>query len=174
MTRRPAGAGSRGADRRQHELEATIRPVVESAGFDLEALTVAAAGRRSVVRVIVDSDNGVSLDDIATISRAISEQLDAGDDGFGSSPYTLEVTSPGVDRPLTEQRHWRRAIGRLVEWTADGTKVQGRVRGVDGDQVTIQTAGGNEQHQRSAISPARVQVEFSKPGAKSAGDEEQS
>lgn len=140
-----------------------MRPVVEQTGFDLEALAVSQAGRRSVLKVVVDSDTGVSLDDIATVSRAVSTALDEGDDGFGSAPYTLEVTSPGVDRPLTEQRHWRRAIGRLVEWADGDRKVQGRVLGVDGDRVTIETEGGTAEHHREAISPARVQVEFSKP-----------
>lgn len=163
MTRRPTGAGSRETDRRQHELEVQVRPVVEGAGFDLEALTVTHAGRRSVVRVIVDSDAGVSLDDIATLSRAVSQELDAGDDGFGSQPYTLEVTSPGVDRPLTDQRHWRRAVGRLVEWVDDGRKVQGRVVKVAGDVVTLDIGGTTREHQRETVSPARVQVEFSKP-----------
>lgn len=163
MTGRAPGTGPRGSDRRQQELEAILRPVVEDAGFDLEALTVSPAGRRSVLRVIVDSDNGVNLDDIAAISRRVSEQLDAGDDGFGSSPYTLEVTSPGVDRPLTEHRHWRRAIGRLVQWQHDGRKTEGRVTAVDGDAVTVHIDGRDEQFRRQHISPARVQVEFNKP-----------
>ena len=167
MTGRPPSAGSRGADRRQQELEVLVRPVVEETGFDLEALTVSQAGRRSVVKVVVDSDHGVSLDDIAAVSRAVSASLDEGDDGFGATPYTLEVTSPGVDRPLTEQRHWRRAVGRLVEWTEDGKKVQARVSNVDGDQITVETASGTAEYHRETISPARVQVEFSKPaGAK--------
>lgn len=163
MTRHHSAAGARSGGGRQTELEARIRPVVEQAGFDLESLVVSQAGRRSVVRVIVDSDDGVSLDDIAAISRAVSAELDEGDDGFGASPYTLEVTSPGVDRPLTEQRHWRRATGRLVEWTADAKKVQGRVRGIEGDLVTVEIAGQTRQLDRAEISPARVQVEFSKP-----------
>lgn len=142
---------------------AKLRPVVEGAGFDLEDLIVSQAGRRSVVRVVIDSDNGVSLDDIATVSRAVSAEMDAGDDGFGSSPYTLEVTSPGVDRPLTEQRHWRRAVGRLVEWSADGKKQQGRVVDVTGETVTLRMGQGHQQLALGKISPARVQVEFSKP-----------
>ena len=163
MTRRPPGAGSRGVERRQQELVQLICPLVEGAGFDLEDLTVTQAGRRSVVRVIVDSDNGVALDDIAAISRVVSTELDSGDDGFGS-PYTLEVTSPGVDRPLTEQRHWRRAVGRLVEWTtAEGKKARGRVSEVDGAAVTLITDRGTEQHDWTSISPARVQVEFNRP-----------
>src|SRR5699024_1886628 len=123
------------------QLEASLRPVIEDAGFDLEALTVSPAGRRSVLRVIVDGDAGVNLDDIASISRQVSAHLDATDDGFGASPYTLEVTSPGVDRPLTEQRHWRRAIGRLVQWQHDGRKTEGRVQSVEDDMLTVQVDG---------------------------------
>src|SRR5688572_11187840 len=95
-------------------LNGWIEPVVGAAGYDLEELVVTPAGRRSVVRVVVDRDEGVTLDDIADVSRAVSEVLDANDDGMGRTPYVLEVTSPGVDRPLTEPRHWRRNTGRLV------------------------------------------------------------
>src|SRR6059058_4887589 len=93
-----------------------LEPVVAGAGYDLEDVTVTAAGRRSVVRVVVDRDGGVDLDAVADISRVLSEALDA-DDVMGEAPYVLEVSSPGVDRPLTQPRHWRRAAGRLVTVT---------------------------------------------------------
>ena len=83
-----------------------IRPVVAAAGMDLEAIRVSAAGRRRLLRVVVDSDGGVSLDDAATISRQLSAALDEVA-VMGDFPYTLEVSSPGVDRPLTDPRHWR-------------------------------------------------------------------
>ena len=83
-------------------LHGWIEPVVGAAGYDLEDLVVTPAGRRSVVRVVVDRDEGVTLDDIAEVSRAVSEVLDQNDDGMGRSPYVLEVTSPGVDRPRSE------------------------------------------------------------------------
>ncbi len=89
-----------------------LAPVVAAAGYDLEDVTVTAAGRRSLVRVIVDADEGVDLDGVADVSRAVSNALDDGDAFAG--PFVLEVSSPGVDRPLTEPRHWRRARGRLV------------------------------------------------------------
>ena len=93
------------------------------------------AGRRSVVRVVVDRDEGVTLDDIAEVSRAVSEVLDRNDDGMGRTPYVLEVTSPGVDRPLTEARHWRRNVGRLVTVAVGPAgrtqEVTGRVTAVD-------------------------------------------
>jgi len=109
-----AVSGSRGThktDPATARLTGWITPVVDGAGYDLEELVVTPAGRRSVVRVVVDRDQGVTLDDIAEVSRAVSEVLDANDDGMGR-PYVLEVTSPGVDRPLTERRHWQRNIGR--------------------------------------------------------------
>ena len=87
--------------------------MVSAAGMDLENIRITATGRRRLLRVMVDADRGVSLDDITLISRALSAELDA-IGAMGETPYTLEVSSPGVDRPLTEPRHWRRASGRLV------------------------------------------------------------
>ena len=85
--------------------------------MDLESIRVTAAGRRRLLRVVVDSDHGVSLDDAAAVSRQLSAALDSVA-VMGDFPYTLEVSSPGVDRPLTDPRHWRRAAGRLVQVTA--------------------------------------------------------
>ena len=81
-----------------------IEPVVQAAGLDLEAVRVTAAGRRRLLRVVVDGDHGVSLDDAATLSRQLSAALDSVA-VMGEFPYTLEVSSPGVDRPLTDPRH---------------------------------------------------------------------
>lgn len=88
-------------------------PVVHALGMDLESVKVTTAGRRRLLRMVVDSDGGVSLDDAALASRELSVKFDASD-VMGDMPYTLEVSSPGVDRPLTEPRHWQRAVGRLV------------------------------------------------------------
>jgi ribosome maturation factor RimP len=111
-----------------------LTPAVQATGLDLEDVTVSPAGRRKVVRVVVDVQEGaggnVSLDDIAGVSRVVSELLDApeGEELLAGS-YTLEVTSPGVDRPLTEARHWRRNVGRLVKaHLGDGSSVTGRVQ----------------------------------------------
>ena len=89
---------------------------VRHAGYDLEDVEVMAAGKKSIVRVIVDSDAGLPLDAIVALTALVSERLDA-EKSFGEAPYTLEVTSPGVGRPLTAPRHWRRARGRKVEAT---------------------------------------------------------
>ena len=94
-------------------LVEVLEPAVTRAGFDLEEVTVQRAGSRSLLRVVVDRDGGVDLDSVAAASKVVGDVLDANGDAM-PGPYVLEVTSPGVDRPLTEPRHWRRAVGRLV------------------------------------------------------------
>ncbi len=140
-----------------------IRPVVAAAGMDLESVRVSAAGRRRLLRVVVDSDRGVSLDDAAAISRELSAALDTVD-VMGDFPYTLEVSSPGVDRPLTDPRHWRRAVGRLVEATvtdagASGS-ICGRVVAADSDGVTLDVEGARRRFGYPALGVGAVQVEF--------------
>ncbi|HET6815974.1 MAG TPA: ribosome maturation factor RimP [Mycobacteriales bacterium] len=142
-----------------------VEPAVASAGYDLEDVTVTAAGRRSVVRVIVDRDAGVDLDAVAEVARVVSDALDA-DDPTGDSPYTLEVSSPGVDRALTEPRHWRRAAGRLVKASVrDAADVTGRVVSTDNSGVTFDVDGAQRDVPYDALGPGKVQVEFSRPGA---------
>src|SRR3954462_8978955 len=176
-------SGSRGIhkpDPATARLTEWIGPVVDGAGYDLEELVVTPAGRRSVVRVVVDRDQGVTLDDIAEVSRAVSEVLDQNDDGMGRTPYVLEVTSPGVDRSLTEHRHWRRNTGRLVTVAAGPAghtaEVTGRVTAVDDSGVTLAVeAPGKPGAKKRPPTPrqvpweelgsGRVQVEFGRPGA---------
>ncbi len=145
--------------------EALLRlldPVVATTGFDLEDVAVTPAGRRRLVRVVVDRDGGVSLDDVADVSRAVSDALDFAD-ALGAAPYVLEVTSPGVDRPLTEQRHWRRARGRLVTAVlADGTSATGRVADVDDAGVTLDQDGVSRLLSWEQVRRGAVQVEFAR------------
>ena len=139
----------------RERVHSALLPVVTAAGFDLEDVAVTAAGRRNVIRVVVDRDGGIDLDAVAEVSRVVSDALD-GTDVAGAAAYTLEVTSPGVDRPLTEPRHWRRAIGRLVV----AGPITGRVTAADDESVTFDV-GGTEQHVPYADLPAgKVQVEF--------------
>ncbi len=147
---------------RLHEL---LEPVVAADGYDLEDVVVTPAGSRRLVRVLVDVDGGITLDDIAGLSRSVSEALDASD-VMGSGPYVLEVSSPGVDHPLTLPRHWRRATGRLVTVTVSGVgPVTARVVGLDGDLVRFTTADGDEvSYDLSLLGKGAVQVEFSRPG----------
>ncbi|RBY79691.1 ribosome maturation factor RimP [Blastococcus sp. TF02A-26] len=165
-------------------LAGWIQPVVDAVGYDLEELVVTPAGRRSVVRVVVDRDEGVTLDDIAEVSRAVSAALDENDGELGRAPYVLEVTSPGVDRPLTEQRHWRRNTGRLVVVAVGPAgrteQVTGRIQevGAEGVTLAVEAAGKPGAKKRpptprhvpwAELGAGRVQVEFGRPGAR--GDE---
>ena len=156
----------------ESRLQAVVSEVTTAAGYDLEELVVRAAGRRRVVRVIIDRDGGVTLDAAAEISRAISERLDdtGDDDPTGNAPYTLEVTSPGVGRPLTLPRHFRRARTRLVVLTSmDGKDVTGHVLGItdSGVKLVQSTRKGISQIEVpfTEIDRARVEVEFSRPPA---------
>ena len=181
-----ATRGTRKPDPASARLAGWIEPVVGAAGYDLEELVVTPAGRRSIVRVVVDRDNGVTLDDVAEVSRAVSAVLDQNYDDLGRSPYVLEVTSPGVDRPLTEHRHWRRNVGRLVTVTVglDGAAEQltGRVLAVDDAGVTLAVeAKGKPGAKKRAPTPrqvpwsqlgdGRVQVEFGRHTDEHASDE---
>lgn len=179
-------AGGSAPDATTTRLTGWLEPPVAAAGYDLEELVVRPAGQRSVVRVVVDRDSGVSLDDVAELSRALSEVLDAQDEALGRSPYVLEVTSPGVDRPLTAPRHWRRNVGRLVSVAAGpaGAREQltGRVLRVadDGVVLAVEKGGTKKGQVRKAVGErtigwaelgeARVQIEFTRPaGHRDAG-----
>jgi ribosome maturation factor RimP len=164
-------AGAHAAQRAR--IASLVEPVVTQAGYDLEELSVTQAGRRSLVRVVVDTDGGISLDDIAAVSRAVSEVLDAADaDGglTGRSPYTLEVTSPGVDRPLTLPRHWARNAGRLVTVTLGGKPVTGRIVAASEESVTLDIGGSPREVSYSEVGQGKVQVEFSKPSKAAAAE----
>jgi ribosome maturation factor RimP len=186
VSTRGAHAGGPAADLVTARLTGWVDPVVTAAGYDLEELIVRPAGQRSVVRVVIDSDEGVSLDDVAELSRALSEVLDAQDEALGRSPYVLEVTSPGVDRPLTLPRHWRRNVGRLISVSVGpagaGEQLTARVLRVDdgGVALAVEKGGTKKGQVRRAVGErtvgwgelgeARVQIEFTRPaGHRDAG-----
>jgi ribosome maturation factor RimP len=141
-------------------------PVVRALGMDLESVKVTSAGRRRLLRIVVDSDHGVNLDDAALASREISAKLDASD-VMGDMPYTLEVSSPGVDRPLTQPRHWQRAVGRLVRVPlseSPSDPVQGRVADADATEVVLEVDGARRRFAYAALGAGMVQIEFDRPG----------
>lgn len=158
------------ASPRDHLMK-LLEPVVAAEGLDLEDVTVTKAGKRRLLRVVVDRDGGVSLDDVAEVSQAVSAALDD-DETMGQAPYTLEVSSPGVDRPLTEPRHWRRAARRLVKAEMrDGTVVEGRVTAADDDGVDLDVAGAVRRLDYQDLARGRVQVEFRRIDDDVDGDE---
>lgn len=143
-------------------IEAALADRLRALGFDIEAIELTPAGKRRVLRIAVDKDGGVTLDDVADATRGINEILDDSD-VMGELPYTLEVTSRGVDRPLTLPRHWRRNAGRLVKVTlVEGGVVTGRIGHSDEERVTLDVEGDERAVAYPDIAKALVQIEFKK------------
>lgn len=140
-------------------LEDAIRPLVAKSNLVLEEVKVRSAGRRQLVQVIVDSEDALDLDEVASISRAIDNLIED-NRLLGDIAFTLEVTSPGIDRPLTENRHWKKNVGRLVEVTpAVGEVFTARIREV-ADGIVSFDDGQNLSV--DAIATAIVQIEFNR------------
>jgi ribosome maturation factor RimP len=151
---------SRTSDR--DNLMGALEPAISAHGFELEDVVITPAGRRRLLRVIVDRDGGVNLDDIAAISTSVSSTLDESD-VMGGLSYVLEVTSPGVDRPLTQPRHWRRALDRLVTVGIAGAGDRtGRVTQVDDDGVVLDVDGTDVRASWPDLGLGRVQIEFNR------------
>jgi ribosome maturation factor RimP len=150
------------------QLQPRLARAVGDIGLELEDLQITPAGRRRLVRVVVDTGDtgdtgGLDLDTVALASRAVSAALDECDDVLGG-PYTLEVTSPGLDRPLTRPRHWRRARLRLVKVRrTDGDELVGRVGGAGEHDVMLLVDGMPRRVRYEEVDRAVVQVEFGRP-----------
>ena len=162
----PATAGASAAQAREHLLD-LLGPLVADAGYDLEDVAVTSAGRRSLVRVTVDADGGIDLDAVAIVSRLVSDALDADSADPRSpralaGPYVLEVSSPGIDRPLTEPRHWRRATGRLVKVDVATSALTGRIVDVADGGVTLDVDGAERQVSWDELGRGKVQIEFNR------------
>ena len=162
---------SRGASPDTERMVGLLEPAVTAMGMDLEDVRITSAGRRRLLRVVVDRDGGISLDDIALVSRELSAALDR-TAAMGEASYTLEVSSPGVARPLTEPKHWRRAIGRLVtaplmessrpatDGRSGSSAVTGRVAGADAQGVRLEVDGEGREFGYSQLGPGRIEIEF--------------
>jgi ribosome maturation factor RimP len=136
------------------------------AGYEIEDVVIDARTRPPRITVIADGDNGLDLDTAATLSRSASALLD-GLDSIGDH-YVLEVSSPGVDRPLTSAKHFRRARGRKVDVVlSDGSQLTGRVGETNEDTVALVVRAGRDWAIREIsvgdVVKAVVQVEFSPP-----------
>lgn len=150
--------------------DALVAPVTAQ-GVDLEDVEVVRAGRRRLVRVSIDTDEGITLDDVAAVTRVVSQALDE-TEVMGDQSYTLEVGSPGVSRPLTQPRHWRRNIGRLVRIVpaTGGEPFEGRIASVSADDpvvITLNAPAGDTEVRQADVARAVIQVELSRPVEKS-------
>ncbi len=160
-------------------IRPTLQEALGSSALVLEDVAVTPAGRRRVVKVLVDRALGeldtvteptapLTLDEVAAATHLVSDALDSSD-LMGEQPYTLEVSSPGVGRPLTEPRHFRRNVGRLVTVQHDGGEVTGRVTSASAGEFTIEVPAAKKVPARTETLPyaqverAVVQVEFARP-----------
>ena len=145
------------------DVEALVRPVVESSGLELWDASFRGEGGRSILRVSVDRDPGVDLDTIAEVSERLSRRLDLED--FGPRGYTLEVSSPGLERPLRTPRHFERSVGRRVKVKTtepiDGSKVhEGALVSADAEAIVIASEGGELRVSYAGIASARTVFEW--------------
>lgn len=149
-------------DQTRDRLAGVLADPLSAVGLDLEAIDLTPAGKRRLLRVAVDKDGGVTLDDIAEATKLVSGLLDESD-AMGAQPYTLEVTSPGVDRPLTHPRHWRRNRGRLVRVSGqDGSTVTGRITDSDDDAASLDVDGAARRVAFADVAKAKVQIELNR------------
>ena len=141
---------------KKEDISAAITPALEALGFYLEDVTITSAGRRSMLTVIVDGDTHLSLDQVTSATKAIGEIVESVQ-SLGETPFTLEVTSPGLDRPLTKVRHWQKNINRLVKVVLlDGSEIKGRIIDVSEVSATVDEKNINY----SDIKRATLEIEF--------------
>jgi ribosome maturation factor RimP len=142
----------------KEQVLAVITPAIESLGFYIEDITITSAGKRSMLTVIVDGDTHLSLDQVTVATKAISEIVE-NLPTLGNNPFTLEVTSPGLDRPLTKPRHWRKNQDRLIKIVlTDGKEINGRIKDSDETSATVDDQTINF----SDIKRATLEIEFKK------------
>jgi len=140
----------------KEQVAAVITPAIQALGFYVEDISITAAGRRSMLTVIVDGDTHLSLDQVTVATKAISEIVE-NLPTLGNNPFTLEVTSPGLDRPLTKPRHWHKNKDRLIKIVLnDGKEITGRIKDSTEADVTV-----DEQNVKFAdIKRATLEIEF--------------
>jgi len=145
---------------KKEDISDAVTPALSALGFYLEDVTITSAGRRSMLTIIVDGDTHLSLDQVTSATKAIGEIVES-IQSLGETPFTLEVTSPGLDRPLTKPRHWRKNIDRLVKIVLlDGKEIKGRIKAASENTATVDESEINF----ADIKRANLEVEFKQVG----------
>jgi len=148
------------------QISELVTSAVSDLGFYLEDVHVATPGSHRIVTCIVDGDASLNLDQVTSVSRVISELLDEAP-FMGETPFTLEVTSPGVDRPLTQPRHFAKNVDRLLKIIKlDGSEITGRILSNSDHDVTLTVAVKKETLEQTIaladIKRAVVEIEFNR------------
>lgn len=158
------------------KLIAALEPPVAAMGFEIESLQISSIAKERIIRIVIDRDGGVSLDNVAEVSQRCSEILDTTESVANLDSYLLEVTSPGADRPLTLPKHWKRNIGRLVRFTFQNEEsLIGRIIAVSDGEVELSLEADREKlkgrktaqgplkkYKFAEISKARIEIEFNR------------
>jgi ribosome maturation factor RimP len=161
---------------KESQIAGLLTPILAQHGLDLDAVEVVPAGKRRLLRIVVDGDGpegrGPLLDDIAEATKALSVALDESE-AVGASPYTLEVSSRGVSRPLELPRHWRRNVGRLVSvTTTSGESFTGRITAAGDEVVQLDVEGTTREVAQVDVTRALVQVELNRPSSRDLSPDE--
>lgn len=148
------------------QISELISPVLQEAGYFLEDINVVSPGNHRIVTVIVDGESALNLDQVTVASKLVSALVDEAS-FMGETPFTLEVTSPGIDRPLTLPRHFAKNITRLLKVTkSDGSVVTGRITSNTDSDVTLTVAEKKETKELvvalADIKRAVVEIEFNR------------
>ncbi len=148
------------------QISKLITPALQHAGYFLEDVNLVTPGNHRIVTVIVDGETSLNLDQVTVASKLVSELMDEAP-FMGETPFTLEVTSPGIDRPLTLPRHFAKNLSRLLKVTkTDGVVVTGRITSNNDDSVTLAVVEKKESKEvvvaLAEIKRAVVEIEFNR------------
>jgi ribosome maturation factor RimP len=148
------------------QISELITPALQKAGYFLEDVNLVSPGQHRIVTVIVDGETGLNLDQVTVASKLVSELLDEAS-FMGETPFTLEVTSPGIDRPLTLPRHFAKNVDRLLKVTkTDGLVITGRIRSNSENALTLEVTEKKEVKEvviaLAEIKRAMVEIEFNR------------
>jgi ribosome maturation factor RimP len=140
------------------DAEALVRPVIEGEGLELVDVTFARESGRRILRVIVDRDGGIDLDTISELSQKVSRRLDL--EGFEPGPYALEVSTPGIERPLRRPQDFRRAVGERVRVKTEEGVLEGELRAAEDDAIRIAGAEGERRLALEQVAAAKTVVDW--------------
>ena len=148
------------------QISEYITPALHKAGYFLEDVNLVSPGQHRIVTVIVDGESALNLDQVTVASKLVSELLDEAT-FMGETPFTLEVTSPGIDRPLTLPRHFAKNVDRLLKVTkSDGVVVTGRILANTDSDVTLSVTEKKDVKEvvisLGEIKRAQVEIEFTR------------
>lgn len=140
------------------DAEALVRPVIEGEGLELVDVTFGREGGRRILRITVDRDGGVDLETISTLSGKVSRRLDL--EGFEPGPYALEMTTPGIERPLRRPQDFRRAVGERVRVKTDEGVLEGELRAAEDDEIRIAADEGERRVTLDEVAAAKTVVDW--------------